>query len=578
MLKTNAPPTANSALLTAAENIRAVLLLAEHEIGAVAVGFEELGRTTSSILDDAAIIIACVEDHRFLSILDTSKSVVDATGQFVRLRLQSVADVRAVLNTEARLLDQLSFHTRQQKSIARKIQALSVLTKIEVARLGGLGTGFDYLACELASFAESIATDTRILASQTDDSKTVIEMTKHMLDGEFRHIQRESARLEVELENALSKVKQGIAKLSAIPDAFRNCVVQMAAQIDGVIAAVQTNDITRQQMEHVQQSLQMIASVIVGAHDAAHTVNGDLADMLAGLVIQVHQLKNSRETIHRWIDQIDLCLEGILRISSSDVSRIGPDVLVQERNLSSQLGGIAKLEQDCQADNQRLHGALARLAELIQLVSEHEALSKTARERLELLSFNSIIEANRLGTRADAILEISQSIKSISAEWTQLTALAGSAIEKILSHAMQAQENASTSSLENRARMHDAHQRAVRSLDHLHTVALDAAQKAIQIEDATSKMRSSGMKTSAATSRLAGCLASLEMVQREMEQAAQELRGHALLEPGDPKQVERLFAASYTTEIERQVLHSALYGTPVETTNIQGIGNDVELF
>lgn len=174
MLKTNVP-SANSALQTAAGNIRAALLLAEHEIDAVATGFEELGRTTSSILDDAAIIVACVEDHRFLSILDTSKSVVDATGQFVRLRLQSVAEVLAVLNTEATLLDQLSFQTRQQKSIARKIQALSVLTKIEVARLGGLGTGFDHLACELASFAESIATDTRILTSQTDAARPSLQ-------------------------------------------------------------------------------------------------------------------------------------------------------------------------------------------------------------------------------------------------------------------------------------------------------------------------------------------------------------------------------------------------------------------
>jgi hypothetical protein len=42
--------------------------------------------------------------------------------------------------------------------------------------------------------------------------------------------------------------------------------------------------------------------------------------------------------------------------------------------------------------------------------------------------------------------------------------------------------------------------------------------------------------------------------------------------------VEKLFAAGYTTEIEREVLRAALRGEPLPSQQLSLAGNDVELF
>lgn len=88
---------------------------------------------------------------------------------------------------------------------------------------------------------------------------------------------------------------------------------------------------------------------------------------------------------------------------ASDAVGIGPAVLVQKRQVLSQLARIERLER-----------------------------SKSIRDSLRLLTFNSIIEACRLGTQADAILAIAKWIKEVSAEWNQITDQSGYAMEEMM--------------------------------------------------------------------------------------------------------------------------------------------------
>jgi hypothetical protein len=46
----------------------------------------------------------------------------------------------------------------------------------------------------------------------------------------------------------------------------------------------------------------------------------------------------------------------------------------------------------------------------------------------------------------------------------------------------------------------------------------------------------------------------------------------------DSAEIEQLFSAFYTTEMEREVLHAALDGTDLPVARQTFAGNDVELF
>ncbi|MGB8012266.1 MAG: hypothetical protein WCF68_11665, partial [Terriglobales bacterium] len=137
----------------------------DHEIGVVARAFESLAGQASAILKLAASIVGCVEDESVSLVLPKVQALGATARQFIGGRLQATSGILATVTTEVNLLQQLSQLAHDQETIAFEIKALSVLTNIEVAHLGTVGAGFQYLAHELADFSNSVTADTRALAS-----------------------------------------------------------------------------------------------------------------------------------------------------------------------------------------------------------------------------------------------------------------------------------------------------------------------------------------------------------------------------------------------------------------------------
>ena len=557
----------------------------EDEIAGVVRDFGDLARETDVILSLAAAIVECVEAESVLSVLGRAESLGIAARQFLEGRLKATSGVLDTVTSEAKLLEGLSELTREQRAIARETQTLSVLTNIEVARLGELGNGFQYLAHQLDDFSESVAKGTKELASHTEERKRAIEETRRMLAVELPHIRQELARMETDLGKALAMVNSRLTALLETPEQFRVCVVEIAGQIAGVVAAVQVEDITRQQLEHVSQGLRIVAGKVRGLE------NGNLEDgdfegspeaprIAAGLQIQAGQLTNIGETVGEWVSRIRTCMDGILRIGCSGVVEIGPKVLLEVRELSAQLGGIEMLEQESQAVNSEVQSTLAGLSNLMQLVGEHLARSTGARDRLRLLTFNSIIEASHLGAKADAILEISQSIKRLAAVWSGITDRSGQAMEEILLLVKQVQEGIRHFSEEGNHGLREAQSETGAGLETLRGSADFAARQAKEIESSTGRMQAKTAAIGARADRLEGCFARAGGVRRTIEDLGRLIEREV---PGalgrcDRVEAESLFAAAYTTEIERQVLRAVLKGEPLPGRQMSLAGNDVELF
>jgi len=98
----------------------------------------DLARETDVILSLAAAIVECVEAESVLSVLGRAESLGMRHGSFLRA-VEGDLGVLDTVTSEAKLLEGLSELTREQRAIARETQTLSVLTNIEVARLGELG-------------------------------------------------------------------------------------------------------------------------------------------------------------------------------------------------------------------------------------------------------------------------------------------------------------------------------------------------------------------------------------------------------------------------------------------------------
>jgi hypothetical protein len=562
------------------KQIQTLLAQAESAICAVTESFSELARENSQILDLVASIVGRVEEDSVRSILSKVAALAGAARGFAQERVQATSGILLIVTAEAKLLDRLSELTRAQRSIARETQTLSVLTNIEVARLGELGKGFQYLAHELDEFSQTVSLSIKELSAHTDERKSAIDETRRMLTAGMPRIRQEFARIESDLSRELEAVESSHAVLERAPANFRSAVEEIAGQIDGVVSAIQVYDITRQQLEHVQHGLEVVAGRMNSAEDPEELPRGEASIFSSGLVIQSYQLRSIEETIGQWMDRIGACLEGILRVSSSDLVAICPLVLEQEQNLSTQLAHIESLERECQKDNLEVQDAISGLSTLMQLVSEHVEKSRYVRDRLQLLTFNSIIEASHLGSKADTILEISQSIKRVSLSWSELTERSAQAMAEILDLVEKAKSEMKAFSACENVGLELAAAETARGLDNLREAAVFVSDKANKVEAGTLRLKSSIAAAGAARDRLAENFAIIHSSLGEIEAAKLQIESDYPLakQPGDRRQIEVLFSDCYTTEMERDVLRAALSGAPLPTARQSLEGNSVELF
>jgi hypothetical protein len=569
-----------AALAKAKSALQGIAGNTEKQIRSVALAFRELAGQADAILNLAAGIVGCVENESVRSILPRVQTLGAAAKKFIGDRLQATAGILETVGTEVKVLEQLTQVTAQQSDIALKTKALSVLTNVEVAHLGELGVGFEYLAHELAEFSKSLIEDAKTLESRTDARKTSIEETKRTLSAELPRLREKLAVIEDDLGRRLAALDSSLAQLSTVPAQFKTGVEDIAGKIAGVVSAVQSHDITRQQSEHVEEAFALISEKMREVGNSETEMTQDFPQAYAGLTIQIYQLKSIKATVETWTTQIKSCMAGILRVSASEMLGIGPMVLQQERDVSSQLAHIELLERESQSYSAHIEHTLAGLSSLMQFITEHVQRSKSIRDRLRLLSFNSIIEASHLGTKADAVLAIAKTIKEISGEWAQITERSVRAMEEMQSLIDQTKQVMEAFSEASNEKLREAQAETSTGLDNLRQAAAFAASQSREMEAITGKMQAKGAEVGSIDDFLDASSGQLEMILSQLDGVKRELEtDHPGVKHGyDEAEAERLYSAAYTTEMERDVLHAALRGGALPVAQLAMAGNSVELF
>jgi hypothetical protein len=572
--------TTTNTLDKAGGDLQWLLRTTEDAIGGLVASFQGLAGHADSILALAAAIVDCVEDKRVSSVLAGVQALGAAAKGFVDDKLKATAGILDTVTAEMELLHKLSMVTDGQAKVAAQIKMLNVHTKIEVAHLGSVGASFEYLARELADFSLALAQNTQELIRHTNERKAETEKTKLMVSVELSHLTEELARIEGTLRDDLTALQSGLTRLSMTPVQFRASAEEIAGQIAGVVVAVQGHDITRQQIEHVQAALGLISQ---GMADEATRMDGGLREAAAahaGLAIQIFQLTAIKTTIAEWTSQVRVCMGGILRISASDLVEIGPLVLEQERAMSAQLSHIELLERECQADSERIRGTLEGISNLSQLVAEHLQNSKSARNRLRMLNFNSVIEASRLGAQADTICVIADGIAEVSVEWSNLTEQSGVALREILSLSKRINQVMETFSHSGSGDLAKSQAQMKVGLESLRSASAFAVTQGHKILDATNAMQTMSAEVGKTSDLLDACYARIDAVLHELNGAKSQLESDypGIMEHYDCEEIEKAFSASYTTAAERDVLRAALYGKEMPDAQQSFIGNDVELF
>ncbi len=563
----------------------------ETEIAQAAHVFKSLAGQADAILKKAAAIVACVEAEGTGAVLAQVQSLCVAVRLFLEQRLKAATTILEALESEERLLGKLTLVMQRQEAVASQLKALSVLTNVVVAQLGSVGNDFHLLARELSAFSRSVSAQTRDLANHTGNSQCTIGESRRELAVDLPRLRGEMTRMQDDIGKTLQAIDSGLGQLAIVPGQFKASAEQTAQQIAGVVSAIQGHDITRQQIEHVQQALQIIGSQVTTATNRNGNGNGDgqendsgdgngLAHAYAGLTIQSCQLKAIQQIATHWTSQLARCLGGIKQLSASQVSEIGTIVLNQERALSSQLAHVEHLQQESQDYSSTIQQTLAGLSNLLELVNESLGQSQDIRHRLRFLTFNSIVEANRLGKRGIVVSAIANLIKGVSAEWNAIADESGAALDEIMNLAAQTNQLMAVFSEVAGQELRADRMRTESALDKVREAAAFVAKEATEMQEVTERMRRDTASAGNTGDHLDACFGGLGRVLGQIEDLARRLETDdpQIAGRSDVAETEKLFAAFYTTEVERSVMRAALQGTPLPVLEQSFAGNEVELF
>ncbi len=572
------PETVLCLLKEAQHDLHSLLDASTRQIESLSREFRQLAGDAEAVIDLAGQIVGCAEGERVLSVVPRVHALSLAAEDFSRDRMRATGEVLEIVAAEATLLRRLLQLTRRQKAIARETEMLRVLTNIEVARLGETGAGFEYLARQLEEFAQEVSSSTALLARQTEERRLGTDQMRNTLAGDLPRMREQFAQIEKALEASLLTVDAALRQLRDTPLRLKTCISDIAARITGVIAAIQVHDVTRQQMEHVIASLNMLAASL---HPGARSQAAEpLPALRQGIAIQAAQLRNVRDTVSGWTRQIYTCLEAIARIAAGDLLAISPMVLEQERHLAADLTRIEKLQQQCQTGDDKVQASIQGITGLMQLVREHLLRSRSVRERLQLLMFNSIVEASHLGARADGILEISRTIRRIAEDWSGITVRSEQATGEMLALVERGRQTLEIFTAAGTADLRSAQAETRVGLDILREAAECASDRGQKILVAASALCDRIADATRTTENIERGFRQTETIVAALEAAAQQMAQEvpAIANPAGEEQIERLFGALYTTETERRVLRAAMGRAELPAAPVSFAGNEVELF
>ena len=331
-----------------------------------------------------------------------------------------VEETTRTLGTIRHNADKLHRCFSQFDEIVLSFQVVATLGRIETARLGGSNSDLGHFADEIRSYSESIR-----------------ERVKHALQA--------AAGLESYIGRAIQRVSEGdIQQLEALPSlvsaieaalaAFRSrqqearaASLRLADQftafseaINGLVEALQFHDITRQQVEHVVESLE---HVLNDAHHSGSTACPS-PEVVGVVHLQRHQLLSAANTFEASVQRVTKELNQVAalgrRMEAETQALLGLVAEDQqssffptmERSFAGVLGAVA----NCAAVNDDTAGTTAELRRTIAGLKGCVDDLRAIWLQVNRLAMNATIEAVHLGAAGEPLSVVAGSMQTLHSD------------------------------------------------------------------------------------------------------------------------------------------------------------------
>ena len=367
--------------------------------------------------------------------------IIDRMGDFLNLMEgegeQSSTTLRTILQMIAGVDEPLAGF----KKIMKVLHVLGISTKIESARLGQLGAGFNNLADDVENLAVQISDKSaRIMRENVALSSKIRETLASMSTIEAG--QREDVRLVLDKTRSSLEMITGVhSKCAEVAAAIAVASGEVSRNISEVVTSMQFHDISRQQLEHVQEALcdleQRLSQVQSASNGAAF--DKETAGEAYGVCrLQSAQLLHARDGLTAAVNGIVENLQGLadkgrgIAWQTREMIRVadgaGDSLFIEiEKSLAPVVGLLAKSA----SANLNLVRAVNSVSETVGEICAFVIDIETIGEEIKLIAMNSQVKAARTGAEGAALGVLAEAIQRLSVDACLQTAAVTATLRKI---------------------------------------------------------------------------------------------------------------------------------------------------
>lgn len=397
-------------------------------------------------------------------------------------QLQGMAEVLGLI----RELDQAM---AQFSTMVQTLKVLEITTRIESARLGSAGAGFTTLADDVRALstiidehAEKIREHSHLLMNQVTSAS---ERSKKQISSQTRFV-----------ENMFSELFDGIAELESMR-AHSASLVQVLAKgsrevtenMGQVIASVQFHDITRQQVEHVEEILQQAVSEISRGDDETG-LGAWVRDVLR---LQAPQLRQAQEMFSGAVDELIGNLASIARSIHELRSQITAVAYADQKGGASildsirhNIGDVMNAMQTTSTHISETSKTMSHMAETISTVSTFVRGIEDIGAEIELIALNARVKAAHTGDQGRTLGVIAMEIQNLSVDARNRTGRVAGILTRISSVADRLSVMARTSDVS--GRVGDIESRFETVLDNLAVLDADLGRDIAHLSNLSTEL------------------------------------------------------------------------------------------
>ncbi len=308
---------------------------------------------------------------------------------------------------------------QQFGTMVRTLKVLEITTRIESARLGNLGTGFTTLADDVKSLAAKIIQNTDKIRDHTFLLERQVGSAREQGQKQLRRQEELLQGMFAELYSGISDLEGMRAHSAGLVRELADGSRQVTESMGQVIASVQFHDITRQQVEHVEEILEQ---AMTETSSAADTDPAGMASWVRDVLrLQAPQLGQAREMFCRAVDDLIASLDSIAdnvagldqKISSVAYADDGRGASVLDA-IRAHIRGVVQAMQATSDQVAEASRAMSHMAETIAKVSTFVDDIEDIGTEIELIALNASVKAAHTGEQGRALGVLAVEIQHLS--------------------------------------------------------------------------------------------------------------------------------------------------------------------